>query len=220
MLIMNILRPLVRCMLLLPFILIFSCGGGYRDQEGNSFKAVKIGNHIWMSENLNVAHFRNGDEVPSVKSAYDWQDKSEGGKPVWCFQGNDPGFSKKFGRLYNWYAVNDSRGLAPKGWHVATDDDWKELTDFFGGEVSAALQIRTSGYGKDSTDNSAFAGLPGGACNADGTFYGLGISGLWWTSTEVNNEYAWARQLNYIYCNITSLDKNKLFGFSVRCVKD
>lgn len=213
---MNISKPLIRSLLLSSFLILISCSDGYIDQEGNSFKTVKIDDQLWMAENLNVTHFRNGEEIPTGKSSTDWQSMSEAGKPMWCNQANDPEMSKKYGRLYNWFAVNDPRGLAPKGWHVASDSEWKKLTDFYGGEVSAAMKMRTTG----SPGEPGFAGLPGGACKGDGTYYSYGTTGLWWTSSEVNSQYGWMRLLNYKYCNIYSLDESKLYGFSVRCVKD
>lgn len=213
---MNILKPLISNLLLSSFLFLISCSGGYKDQEGKSFNTVKIGDQLWMAENLNVTHFSNGEEMPTGKSSSDWQRMGEEGKPMWCNQGNDAELSKKYGRLYNWYAVNDPRGLAPEGWHVATDEEWKVLISYYGGEVAAALKMRTTG----SPGEQGFAGLPGGGCKDNGTFYGLGSTGLWWTSGEVNSQYAWMRLLNYIYCNIYSLDENKNYGFSVRCIKD
>jgi uncharacterized protein (TIGR02145 family) len=213
---MTIIKLLIRSMLFTFCLILFSCSGSYKDQDGNSFKTVQIGDQLWMAENLNVTHFRNGDEIPTGKSSSDWQREGEAGNPMWCNQGNDPGLSKKYGRLYNWFAVNDPRGLAPRGWHVASDAEWKNLTDFYGGEVSAALKIRTTG----SPGEAGFGGLPGGGCKENGTFYGYGTTGLWWTSSEVNTIYGWMRLLNYKYCNIFSLDENKLYGLSVRCIKD
>lgn len=217
---MNYIKPLFRNLIILSFLVTLSCTGEYKDQEGNSFKTVKIGDQVWMAENLNVTHFRNGEEVPTGKSSTDWQSMSEAGLPMWCNQGNDPELSKKYGRLYNWYAVNDPRGLAPKGWHVATDEDWKKMTDYYGGEVFAAVKIRSTGSTGTGKSESGFTGLPAGACKGNGAYYGFGTSAIWWTSTEINGQYAWMRQLNYIYCNISSLDESKLYGFSVRCVKD
>jgi len=213
---MTFIKSLIRNLLFSSFLILISCSGGYKDQEGKTFKTVKIGDQLWMAENLNVTHFRNGEEIPTGKASSDWQREGEAGNPMWCNQGNDPELSKKYGRLYNWFAVNDKRGLAPKGWHVATDAEWKKLIDFYGGEVYAALKMRTTG----APGETGFDGLPGGACKENGTYYGYGTTGLWWTSTEVNSQYGWMCLLNYKYCNIFTLDESKLYGFSVRCIKD
>jgi len=93
------------------------------------FPSVKIGNQKWMTENLNVEYFRNGDPVPEVKSDSDWKRVGEDKKPAWCYYDNDSANGGIYGRLYNWYAVIDPRGLAPEGWHVSSDEEWSNLIE-------------------------------------------------------------------------------------------
>lgn len=216
--IMNTTKTKLVCLLILS-LLISSCGRGVRDYDGNSYKIVKIGNQSWMVENLNVRHFRNGDEIPEAKSPEEWVNLGKEGKPAWCSMQNDSENSKKYGKLYNWYAVNDPRGLAPKGSHVPSDDEWTQLTNFLGGGVIAALQMRTIGFtnNTDQTNQSGFKGLPGGN-RINGNFYGFNSFGYWWSTTEFSGSLAWIRLLNYIECDINSLGYEKSNGLSVRCL--
>jgi uncharacterized protein (TIGR02145 family) len=98
---------------------------------------IKIGNQIWMKSNLNINCFRNGDIILQIQSNEEWEKASEEGLPCWCYYNNDKILGEEFGKLYNWHAVNDSRGIAPEGWEVASDEDWSILTAFIGGnEIS------------------------------------------------------------------------------------
>jgi uncharacterized protein (TIGR02145 family) len=119
----------------LLFLLIsgFTSQAQITDIDGNSYDTVRIGTQMWMAENLNVSRFRNGDEIPMVVTDEDWALASKNKQPAWCYVFNDSSSSVLLGKLYNWYAVNDSRGLAPEGWHVASDTDWTQLTDHLGG---------------------------------------------------------------------------------------
>ena len=103
-------------------------------QEVNSFEEVTIGNQIWMTKNLNVDKFRNGDPILEAKTDEEWQKAGEKKQPAWCYYDNDPKNGEQYGKLYNWYAVNDPRGLAPEGYHVPTDAEWTQLSDYLGGE--------------------------------------------------------------------------------------
>lgn len=219
---MNKTKILFKCLIIASSIMFSSCGGGVKDKDGNTYKIVKIGNQKWMAENLKVSHFRNGDSVPEAKSPEEWKRLGEGGKPAWCIEEFNADNGKKYGKLYNWYAMNDLRGLAPEGWHVPTDKEWTQLTNYLGGEISAAIEMRTSGFTKtgNGTNESGFSGLPGGHCNNNGIFYGLGIFGYWWSATEVNTSNAWMRLLNYRSCRVTRISYNKIYGFSVRCIRN
>ena len=176
---MNTAKGINICFLIALSLIFSSCGQRAKDIDGNFYETLKIGNQVWMAENLNVTHFRNGDSIPEVRSSEEWIRYGKEGRPACCTVHNDPENGKKYGRLYNWYAVNDSRGLAPKGWHVPSDDEWTYLTDFLGGSILAAFKMRETGL----TDNNinirkqGFSGLPGGARNAGGTFYGMASYG-------------------------------------------
>lgn len=190
---------------------------------GQEYNAVDIGGQRWMTENLNVSRFRNGDAIPEAKTYEDWYQAATSKQPAWCYYDNDPANGKKYGKIYNWYAVNDERGLAPSGWHVPTDDEWKTLTDFLGGEVGAGIKMKAkAGWNsnKNGSNSSGFAGLPGGACTSSGSFSYKGDIGKWWTATESSATYAWLRVLGYVDGDVSRPNLDKANGLSVRCVKD
>lgn len=95
-----------------------------KDIDGNKYNTMKIGKQVWTLQNLNVEHYRNGDLIPKIKDVNKLQESTEG---AWCHFWNDKEKDEIFGKLYNWYAVNDSRGLAPEGWHIPDDKDWLEF---------------------------------------------------------------------------------------------
>jgi uncharacterized protein (TIGR02145 family) len=215
-------RSILKTLLLVSCIMIVSCSGGVKDYDGNLYKTVEIGKSIWMKENLNVTHFRNGDLIPQVKTQEEWIRAGEERKPAWCFMNNDTVNGVRYGRLYNWYAVTDSRGLAPRGWHAATDSEWTSMINYLGGGVLAALKMRTTGLDATNTQDDlyCFSGLPGGCRNNTGLFYGLDSFGYWWSTDEVNEKEAWLHVLNYVRCDVNSMDYAKIYGASVRCVKN
>jgi hypothetical protein len=160
-----------------------------------------IGTQVWTATNLNVTTFRNGVRIPEAETNGEWRKASNKGTPAWCYYEGDPANGKKFGRLYNWYAVYDSNGLAPAGWHIPTDEEWDTLVEH--------------GSGK------GFSALPGGFRITWGSFYGLGDAGYFWSSSiESDNNDAWYR---YQESENSELERNYIdmgCGFSVRCVKD
>jgi uncharacterized protein (TIGR02145 family) len=198
---------------------------------------IQICDKIWNKRNLDVDHYRNGDPIPQVTDSTEWANLTTG---AWCYYNNDPTNGEVYGKLYNWYAVNDLRGLAPEGWHIPTDEEWKEIEMCLGiGEDEIDYrQWRGTNEGsklageydlwreKLLRNNSAFGssgfnGLPGGYCNYNLKYYdGLRYNGYWWTSTEFSSETAIARQLYYQFTNILKYDFTKKTGLSVRCVRD
>ena len=176
------------------------------DIDGNKYTEVKIGNQTWMVENLRTTRYRTGEGITNNKSNLSWSTATYG---AWCDYNNDEANGLKYGKLYNWSAVNDSRNLAPVGWHVATNADWAALVASQGGEGAAASKLK---------DNPGFAALMGGSRSPSGSFGGITTSGYWWTSNEnANNTYFnWA----IISSDIFQFYKSKLYGYSVRCVKD
>jgi uncharacterized protein (TIGR02145 family) len=200
----------------LIFLLVFSTAVSSCTKDDN-LKTVTIGKQVWMTRNLSSSRFRNGDPIAQASTREEWIKFAEEKKPAWCYPGNDQDNEKKYGKLYNWYAVVDPRGIAPAGWHVPSDDEWKQLTDYLGGEIPAAYILRETGL---ETQAPAFEGVAGGGCKLDGTCFGFGSNGNWWTSTSANEEFAWMRQLNFIQCAISSITVSKQAGFSVRCVKN
>jgi uncharacterized protein (TIGR02145 family) len=193
------------------------------DIDGNSYTTVKIGTKHWTGENLDVAHYRNGDSIPEIKHPVVWPTLTTG---AWCYNENKAENGKTYGKLYNWYAVNDPRGLAPKGWHVATDAEWSELTDLLGGTEEAGGAVKAKAHWKESNDRvnnnkSGFAALPAGARrDTDGKFMAPGEYSRMWSSTEITTKSAWVSALGYFDAFIRRGKANKNNGFSVRCVKD
>jgi uncharacterized protein (TIGR02145 family) len=154
---------------------------------------VMIGTQAWASSNLNVSTFRNGDSIPETKTYQEWVTAGESGKPAWCYYNNDPANGLKYGKLYNWYAVNDPRELAPAGWTLSSDADWAELAYYLKGQSMAGIKMKTiSGWsdGNNGTNESGFTGLPGGYRVENGTFLKQGIIGAWWSSSESNSRSA------------------------------
>ena len=205
----------------------FNGGVGSEESSGinNSptFKEVKIGNQVWMVENLNVDKFRNGDPIPHAKTREEWEKAGKNKQPAWCYYDNDPANGEKYGKLYNWYVVNDPRGLAPKGWKIPSDEDWKRLRDFSGSFFDAGKKMKsTSGWKEDGngTNESGFSGLPGGIRLNDGTFEYVGNYGFWWGSTEHDTYVAWRIYLFYNSDYAVRGGANKGDGFSVRCLRD
>jgi len=192
--------------------------------------SVKIGAQGWMNKNLNVTHYRNGDAIPHVQSAAKWATLTTG---AWCWYNNDSANGSIYGRLYNWYAVNDPRGLAPVGWHIASDVEWTTLVTFLGGTSLGGGGMKSTGTTKDgtglwrspntgATNSSSFTALPGGFRLDNGSFHGITSAGFWWTSTQGPDvSYsAWLRSLRYDSAGIVVKRDGKRDGMSVRCVRD
>ena len=139
-------------------------------------KSVTIGTQVWMQENLDVDTFRNGDPIPQAKSAEEWQNMRYEKKAAWCYYNFESTDKAKKGRLYNWYAVNDIRGLPPEGWRVPFDDDWDKLKKKLVTGIAGKKMKSTTGWkdGGNGTNASGFSGLPGGYCDYNGEFSSLG----------------------------------------------
>jgi len=198
------------------------------------YESVRIGNQEWMTRNLDVDRFRNGDLIPHIKSNEEWKKAGKNGQPAWCYNDNDTDNGKKYGKLYNWYAVNDPRGLAPEGWHVPTDKEWKILVEFLGKDEGYKMKSvdgwkdweeRDGKIKNVNGDNSSgFNGLPGGRRGTAGQFDYITYDAFFWSATERDSINAWLRHLycyygdlNWdIYMNIYS----KSDGASVRCLMD
>ena len=195
---------------------------------------VKIGKLSWSTHNLSVCKFRNGDPVPEARTDDEWNKAIAEGKPAWCYYNNDSSNDALYGKLYNWYAVNDPRGLAPDGWHIPTNAEWYELQKCLGSSQRTGCKLKSTGTieGGDglwkapntgATNESGFSALPSGYrgyLNIKGTFGGIGSCGIWWSSTEYRTTAAWCSLLDY---KNTALYRGSLYknsGYSVRCIKD
>lgn len=191
------------------------------DIDGHVYNTVTIGTQVWMKENLDVATYRNGDAIPQVTDSVQWANLTTG---AWCYYNNNADTGAIYGKLYNWYAVNDPRGLAPAGWHVPGDAEWTTLTDFLGGYSVAGGKMKEIGTihwqapNAEATNSSGFAGLPGGVRDEDGAFNYIGNYGFWWSSTESNTTGAWNHLLYYYSGNMYRSKYYKRLGLSVRCL--
>ena len=194
------------------------------DIDGNEYDTVSIITQFWMQQNLKTSHYRNGDPIPEITSPSVWASLTSGG---WCWYNNDSvKYAAVYGKLYNWYAIGDPRGLAPEGWHVPSYEEWISLSMSLGGDVVAGGELKEKGTkhwttpNTGATNSSRFTGLPGGYRNFNGTFNVIGNYGYWWSSTEYNTSNAWNLYLNYGNGNSNRGGNNKQNGFSVRCLRD
>lgn len=183
---------------------------------------VTIGKQNWTNKNLDVVTFRNGDSIRQAKTSIEWLVAGVYQEPAWCYYTNENGVADPtYGKLYNWYAVNDPRGLAPMGWHIPTLDEWKTLSEEVG-EKKGGTKLKSTAGWKDgsATNSSGFTGEPAGRRDhVYGKCIGRGSSGSWWTASAKNKEEASAAVLtnNLEYLSIGS--HNKMSGFSVRCIE-
>jgi uncharacterized protein (TIGR02145 family) len=194
------------------------------DYDGNTYNSVKIGNQIWMRTNLKTTHYRDGSPIPLVTGNSAWAALSSG---AYCNYNNDVATVGTYGRLYNFYAVADSRNICPSGWHVPSDVEWTTLFDYLGGQNTVADKLRETGTthwtspNPGATNISGFTALPAGERSyIDGTFGQLGTLAEFWSSTSFSSSEAWDVYLYYTFDNAVIRSMYKGGGFSIRCVKD
>jgi uncharacterized protein (TIGR02145 family) len=193
------------------------------DVDCNVYNTVKIGNQWWMAENLKVTHYRNGDAIPNVIDDSTWTNLSTG---AYCVYDNNESYAATYGNLYNWYAVDDSRNIAPVGWHVPTNVEWQRLADNLGGIFVAGDKLKDSRaeYWDNpdwaGTNESGFSVLPGG-CRvfSSGSYSSMGRGAEFWTSEEFWSDWAWFWWLQ-TNPNIHQYQTRKIGGLSVRCIKN
>jgi len=185
------------------------------DAEGNVYATVSIGNQCWMAENLRVSA-----GIPEETDGTQWANLTT---PAWCYHGNNSSNGVLYGKLYNWYAVNTG-SLCPGGWHIPTDAEWQNLVDYLGGNAVAGGAMKdTTGWdapNTGATNSSGFTALPGGGRSFSGNFYGIGNAAEFWTSTELNTDHGWGRELSYNNSDVYLSNLYKVYGESCRCVKD
>ena len=188
-----------------------------------TYDVVTIGDQCWFVQNLEAADYRNGDAIQNLQNSTEWTSANVGEVGAWCDYNNNDEFVHAYGKLYNWYAVNDSRGLCPNGWHVPTDGEWTELTDFLGGSAYAGTPLKASpadSPGWNGTNQSGFSALPGGLRNSSvGSFSSAGSVGYWWSSSPGYGN-AWYRVLYPSDPDIGRGYFNPRNGYSVRCLRD
>jgi uncharacterized protein (TIGR02145 family) len=224
--------------------------GTVSDIDGNAYQTIKIGDQWWMAENLKVLRYRNGDTILFIESDTEWRNTQSGGYTIYPPNGYtiiwpepDPNSKVRgidsntdmvshYGLLYNWYAVDETRGLCPEGWSVPSETEWSALENILGGRIAAQGKMKSIRVVPDhhprwerpndgATNESGFSGLPGGYRYSDGQYASLGFVGSWWSSTDYRMNWAYFRDLSrrigeeqrYYY-------DHKNSGFSVRCIKN
>ena len=223
------------------------------DIDGNVYETVLIGEQLWMAENLKVTHYNDGSEIPTGYSGSEWAQLETGAYAIYPTYSIDDASDTSettceddcadvYGNLYNWYAVDDDRGVCPDGWHVPSDDEWTILTDFIapagidsiiwehsiaGGKMKEAgldhWNYSSNEIAEEATNESGFTALPGGYRYHDGIYYYMSYVGYFWSSSEYygSNSYnAWGRILSYDNSNVSRVAIDKQGGFSIRCLKD
>ena len=221
----------------LPISEIKKIKNNQSDKETISFKTTKIGNQIWMAENLNVSLFRSGDVITEAKTIDEWNTAREKMKPAWCYHEDNINNEKNYGKLYNWYAVDDKRGIAPIGWHIPSQDEADKMIWEHDGKNGPAENMKSiTGWVNDDDGNDGngknkfgFNAQAGGYRNSDGEFciYGestLGNSTGFWVSTEGDPEFMEDCGICYDlynhHGNVNLGEIHKSSGFYIRCIKN
>jgi uncharacterized protein (TIGR02145 family) len=188
---------------------------------------VKIGEQVWMTKNLDISTFRNGEQIFQAKTPEEWDSARKNKLPAWCYYNFDEKNGKKYGKLYNWYAVVDSRQLAPKGFRIPSDEEWTMMIVFLGGEESSGIKLKSQVEWSTSEDivignnSSKFNALPGGYCDFEGSFKLLGTHGYWWNGGAIGSKNAKYIGLSYNRSDVwRGNTQDKYNGYSVRCIKD
>ncbi len=206
----------------------------FGDIDGNIYKTVTIGTQVWMAENLKVTHYRDGSAIAKVVEGTAWSGLSTG---AYCEYDNDADSVATYGRLYNWYSVTDSRIIAPTGWHLPSDAEWKQLELYLGMSQADADRIgwrgtdeggklKEAGYthwnspNTGATNDSRFSGLPGGYRDYNGDYTSIGLCAYFWSATEDYTNFPLIRSLFYVYSEVGRYSYYKPSGFSIRCIKD
>jgi uncharacterized protein (TIGR02145 family) len=194
------------------------------DMDGNVYHTVVIGTQLWMVENLKVTHYRDGSPIPNISDDGAWSHLKTG---AYCWYNNDSANRNKgYGALYNFYAVDDRRGLCPESWHVPTRSEWLALEAYLGGgsvaggKMKEVRSVLWNSPNISATNESGFSGLPAGGRGRNGSFGDAGDYTTWWSSTLYDSTYAWHWGLFRGNARVRSNPGHQASGFSVRCVKD
>ncbi|MBZ4218969.1 MAG: fibrobacter succinogenes major paralogous domain-containing protein [Chlorobium sp.] len=221
-----------------------------KDIDGHTINTVSIGSQVWMQENLDVSRYRNGEPIRYAATSQDWLDAAAKGEGAWSYYKNDVASNGKYGRLYNWYAVQDPRGLAPSGWHVPTTQEFKKLSTALGGVYVAGGKMKSTTlwlspiFAADNSgqptvcvpngnvlasvcrpnftaDNSSrFTGMPGGMRGTDGGFFFMGENAFFWSSTESTRTISYYGALSYHLPTFVQGTEQNADGMSVRCIRN
>lgn len=193
------------------------------DIEGNVYKTVKIGSQVWFAENLRTSHYNNGEPIPTTNNEI-----FEENKPKYQWPANgDESLVEKYGRLYTWFVVTDKRNICPCGWHVPSQEDWKELIDYLGGDVELiGANLKESGTNnwtppnEGATNSSGFTAIPAGSRDYTSAFVWFGKSASFWTSTDNDEDDALFYSLDHLNTELKEDVYSHRAGHAVRCIKD
>jgi len=189
-----------------------------KDIDGNEYPTVRIGTQVWMASNLKTTRYRDGSTIPNVTNATSWAGLTTG---AWVNYDNNAANDAIYGKLYNWYAVADSRNICPTGWHVPTDVEWLTLSNYLGADAGFTMKSTTGWLNSGSgSNNSGFSGLPGGGTGVDGTFGDLGSYAYFWSSTQNSASHAWSHYLSAGNRRLIKFSSDKLQATSIRCLQD
>lgn len=194
--------------------------GTVKDIDENEYKTILIGDQEWMAENLRVTHYRNGDEIPRITEKNDWINLESG---AYCNPHDDATNALNYGKLYNYYTIEDSRNICPEGWHIPTGDEWRILIEELGNEYIAGGKLKEIGIthwsspNSDATNTSGFTALPGGSRTETGIYHSK--SAYFWSSEE-NGDSRWLRMLFYDLDLVEAMAVSKKSGISIRCIKN
>ena len=196
--------------------------GTVKDYDGNGYKTVKIGTQVWMTENLKVTNYSNGESISKIKEPDQWALLTNG---AYCDLNDSPAYTKAFGVIYNWYTVTDIRNVCPARWHVPSESEWTTLVAFLADESGkdAASDVTSGKIAQVLIKLNAimFRVLPEGFRGYDGEFTGLGYGGGgWWSSTEVSAGTAFYHGVNYNTAGRQRMEGRKSFGYHIRCIRD
>lgn len=211
--------------LFVTVFLIYSCNkDNSTNPDSNYYPSITIGTQIWMNKNLEMDHYRNGDPIPQIKEGMEWDTLKSG---AWCYYNYSDSLGKIYGKLYNWYAVNDPRGLAPQGYHIPTKQEWDKLSLFLGGDSIAGSKMKEIGNSHwtspnlGATNEFGFSALPAGNLGfINNEFRWIGLVGNWWSSSEYNINTGYSRHLGSDYKNLFDNFERKADFLSIRCIKD
>jgi uncharacterized protein (TIGR02145 family) len=218
---------------------IYTFDGSVSDIDGNVYKIIQIGKQVWMAENLKVTHYQNGDKIETGKD--DGLELRKFDVGAYDYPGGDKNNISTYGLLYNWHSVSDLRMVAPKGWHIPNDDEWKDLESFLGIDADdirddmiageefrgidegEKLKVGVAWVGRRGTNQYGFTALPAGFLSQWGDYEGVGMDALFWSSTVTNSG-------RYVTASYRRLKSNKKTigqgvmsaesGMSIRCIKD
>jgi uncharacterized protein (TIGR02145 family) len=190
------------------------------------YESVRIGNQEWMTRNLDVDRFRNGDLIPHIKSNEEWKKAGENGQSAWCYYDNDPEYREKYGKLYNWFSIADSRNICPIGWDIPSDVDLTILVDVFGGSTDAGGKLKDIGTtvwnapNLAATNESGFSMLPSGIRLTAGNYENIKNNGYLWSKSEYDVNYSWFRGFSRSDVIVSRALANKRSALSIRCIRN